>query len=78
MPDGTVMNAMVRVGDSMVMMAEVQGEQQPWPAMMYDYVKDTDALAKSAIAAGAKSVLEPVDQFYGDRNAAVEDASGNQ
>jgi uncharacterized glyoxalase superfamily protein PhnB len=41
------------------------------------YVSDTDAVYKKALAAGATSVMEPADQFYGDRNAGVQDASGN-
>jgi len=32
---------------------------------------------KHALGAGATSVMEPADQFYGDRNAGVKDASGN-
>ena len=47
-------------------------------AMLYMYVTDADAVYRKAIQAGAKSVLEPVDQFYGDRSGAVEDPAGNQ
>ena len=49
-----------------------------FPTMLYVYVKDTDETYKRAIDAGAKSVMEPQDEFYGDRNAAVEDLCGNQ
>lgn len=34
--------------------------------------------AKKAIKAGATSLMEPQDQFYGDRSAAVRDAAGNR
>jgi len=77
-PDGTVMHAEVRIGDSVVMMGEPTGaDEGPMPAMMYLYVADTDAFYRRAIAAGAASVMEPADQFYGDRNAGVKDPCGN-
>ncbi len=40
--------------------------------------KDTDAAYKTCLAAGATSVSEPQDQYYGDRNAGVRDPNGNQ
>jgi PhnB protein len=77
LPDGRIMHAEVRIGDSMVMMGEPQAPWQPMPASMYLYVKDTDATYKRALQAGATSLMEPADQFYGDRNAGVKDPSGN-
>lgn len=44
---------------------------------LYLYVNDTDAVYQRALQAGATSVMPPADQFYGDRNAGVKDASGN-
>ena len=78
MPDGRVMNATIRIGNSMVMMGERPADQKAWPAMLYLYVEDADALYQRAIQAGGKSIMEPVNQFYGDRSGAVEDPSGNQ
>ena len=66
------------VGDSMVMLAEATEQHQLLPAMLYLYVPDTDAVYKKAMAAGATSIMEPADQFYGDRNAGVKDATGTQ
>jgi uncharacterized glyoxalase superfamily protein PhnB len=43
----------------------------------YLYVPDTDATYKKALEAGGISVMEPADQFYGDRNAGVKDPIGN-
>ena len=77
-PDGTVMHAEVRIGDSIVMMGEASGEKKAMPAMLYLYVNDTDAAYQRALDAGATSLLAPTDQFYGDRNAGVNDPSGNQ
>ena len=77
LPDGRVMHAQVRIGDSTVMMGEAQGDCPPMPAALYVYVNDTDAAYQRALAAGATSVMAPADQFYGDRNAGVKDAAGN-
>ena len=78
MPDGTVMHAEVRVGDSVVMMGEAGRGYPAMPAMLYLYVGDCDSVYKRAIQAGAKSLTEPADQFYGDRNGGVEDCCGNR
>lgn len=76
-PDGTIMHAEVRIGDSIIMMGEPMGEFQPMPGSIYLYVNDTDAVYKRALQAGATSMMEPADQFYGDRNAGVKGPSGN-
>ena len=76
-PDGTVMHAEVRIGDSIVMMGEPMGEWKPMPGMLHLYVDDTDSLYKRALQAGATSLREPSDEFYGDRAAGVRDPSGN-
>lgn len=77
-PPGTVRHAEVRIGTSMVMLGEHQGPKPPMPAMLYVYVPDTDATFRRALAAGATSLMEPANQFYGDRNAGVADSGGNQ
>ncbi len=76
-PDGVVHHMMFKIGDSFMEMSEAQGPYQPMPAMFYLYVPDCDALYLRALAAGAKSLHEPTDQPYGDRNSAVTDAFGN-
>lgn len=77
-PDGKIGHAEVRIGDSVVMMGEASGEWKPMPAMIYLYLSDADASYKRALDAGATSLMEPADQFYGDRNAGVKDPCGNQ
>ena len=77
MPDGTVSHAQVKIGNSIIMMGDPRGRCEPTPASLYLYVPDTDAVYRQAIQAGATSVMEPADQFYGDRNAGVKDAFGN-
>jgi uncharacterized glyoxalase superfamily protein PhnB len=76
-PDGTVMHAEVKIGDSMVMIGEPTGQWPAMPAALYVYVPDTDAIYRRALKAGATSIMEPADQFYGDRNAGVKDPCGN-
>src|SRR5262249_61986475 len=77
-PDGTIGHAEVRIGDSIVMMSEASQEWKPMPSAMYLYVNDADATYKRALQAGATSTMEPMDQFYGDRNAGGKDPAGNQ
>lgn len=76
-PEGTVLHAMVRIGDSIIEMGEAQGQWQPMPAVLHLYVPDTDATYRSAVGAGAVSLSEPEDKPYGDRAAGVRDPSGN-
>jgi PhnB protein len=76
-PDGSIGHAEVRLGDSVVMMGAGGKEFGPMPAALYFYVQDVDASYKRALDAGATSVMEPADQFYGDRSAGVKDAFGN-
>ena len=75
---GRLAHAEVRIGDSMVMMGEPQDPSKYVPAMLHVYMPAVDDVYARAVAAGATSVQEPADQFYGDRTAAVQDASGNQ
>jgi uncharacterized glyoxalase superfamily protein PhnB len=77
MPDGTIMHAEVKIGDSIIMLGDAGGQWGPMPASVYLYVNDTDAVYKRALQAGATSLMEPADQFYGDRNAGVKDPTGN-
>jgi uncharacterized glyoxalase superfamily protein PhnB len=47
------------------------------PTTLYLYVPDIDAVYRRALDAGATSLVEPKDQFYGDRSAGVKDPVGN-
>ena len=76
-PDGSVMHAEIKIGDSIVMMGEGQ-DIKKFPAMLHLYLEDCDAVYQRAIQAGAKSIREPVNQPYGDRSGGVEDEWGNQ
>ena len=75
---GKIMHAEVRIGDSRVMLADASAEWRPLPGMLHVYVEDeVDAAYRRALDAGATSLREPADQFYGDRTATVRDAAGN-
>lgn len=76
-PDGKVWHADVLIGDSHVMLSQATERHPAMASTLYLYVPDTDAAYRSALAAGATSVMEPANQFYGDRNAGVKDANGN-
>lgn len=75
---GKIMHAEFQIGDTIVMIGNGNEDSKLFPAMLYVYVKNTDETYNKAISAGAKSVMEPQDKFYGDRSAAVEDCCGNQ
>ena len=76
MADGSVNHAEMSIGDSVIMMGKASNEHQIQNTMLYIYVEDTDANYKKALEKGAVSVMEPADQFYGDRNAGVKDKDG--
>ncbi len=76
-PGDRIAHAEVKVGDSVVMMADASPENKAMPSQLYVYVDDVDMVYKRALEAGATSVTEPKDQFYGDRNASVKDPTGN-
>ena len=76
--DGSIGHAEVKIGDSVIMMGEPMGDMPLMPGSIYLYVNDADAVYQRALQAGAISLMEPADQFYGDRSAGVKDAVGNQ
>lgn len=76
-PDGQVMHAEMRIGNSMLMMAEATDQYVPMPTSIYLYVEDCDAVYQRALAAGGASVMEMRDMPYGERHSGVQDPSGN-
>lgn len=53
-------------------------EQPERPAALHYYVREVDAVYARAVEAGATSLQAPIDQPYGDREAAVRDVAGNR
>jgi PhnB protein len=78
LPDGTLMHAELKIGDSIVMLGEAREGCQPMPSTLYMYVPDADVVYKRALQAGATSTMEPANQFWGDRMGSVKDSAGNQ
>lgn len=76
--DGRIRHAELRIGDSIIMLGEALDDSARMPAMLYLYLEDITPVYQRALAAGARSLREPTDEFYGDRSAAVEDRFGNQ
>jgi len=87
MPDGKgrIAHAEIRIGDSVVMLADEQHEAgNRGPATlggtavsMVLYVPDVDMVFGRAIEAGGKSLRPVADQFYGDRMGTLEDPFGH-
>ena len=79
MPAGTVAHCELGFGDAVLMMGSpMQPQFPPKKASLAIYVKNCDATYNEALTAGARSLQQPTDQFYGDRNARFEDPFGNE
>lgn len=76
-PDGSIMHAQLRIGDSLVMVADAHEGMAAMPTHLYVYVPDTDGAFQRALAAGAVAISEPENTFYGARIAGVRDPHGN-
>jgi PhnB protein len=81
-PDGKILHAEVRIGDSRIMLNDpVMGNKGPKalggsPAALWIYVEDCDALFSRAITAGAQARMPMADQFWGDRSGTFTDPHG--
>ena len=84
-PDGKIGHAEMRIGDSIVMLADEvpqMGYRGPKslggsPVSLMLYVKDVDAVVACAVSGGAKLTQPVQDKFYGDRNGVLEDPFGH-
>lgn len=85
-PDGRIMHAQVRIGDSLLMLADDFPEYgsvgaralKNTPVYLHLYVEDADAAYARALEAGAKTLMPPADMFWGDRYGQVEDPFGHR
>jgi PhnB protein len=85
MPDGTIMHAEIRIGDSAIMLSEPcpqMGYKGPielggTPVSLYLYVDNVDEQFAQAVAAGATVTKPLADQFYGDRSGTLTDPFGH-
>lgn len=84
-PDGKLMHASVRIGDSCVMLVDEMPEHgvigpkalKGTPVTIHMYVKDVDAAFAQATKAGATIKVPLQDMFWGDRYGVVEDPFGH-
>lgn len=76
-PDGSIMHAEVKIGDSRVMIADESEWAKATPSSLYLYVPNVDSVYQQAVKAGGQTIMEPTDMFYGDRCGGVKDSSGN-
>jgi PhnB protein len=87
-PNGELIHAEVRIGDSVVMISDEGEDGAParapeslgggTSAIMATYWEDVDAVWARAVAAGAEVVYPLADQFYGDRGGRLRDPFGQQ
>ena len=85
-PQGQLMHAMLRIGNSPVMMAEEMPEWQSLgpkalkgtPVVLHLYVEDVDAAVARAVDAGAKVTMPVQEMFWGDRYGQLEDPYGHR
>lgn len=84
-PDGGVMHAEIKIGSSMLMIADEfpdMGCLSPKtlngsPVTIHMYVPDCDAVFKKATQAGAEPIMPPADMFWGDRYGKLKDPFGH-
>jgi len=85
-PDGKIMHAEIRIGDSLIMLGE---ENEQWgtksplltngnPGSLHIYVDDADASFARALEAGATVKYPLEDAFWGDRYGKVTDPFGHE
>jgi PhnB protein len=86
-PDGALIHAEVRIGDSVVMITEDSADGAPArsplalggvSAIMATYWPDVDAVWQRSLAAGAEVIFPLADQFYGERGGRLRDPFGQQ
>jgi PhnB protein len=87
-PEGELIHAEIRIGDSVVMLTEDSGHEGTIAApsslggtvtaLMNLYWEDVDVAWARALAAGAEIVYPLENQFYGERGGRLRDPFGQQ
>ena len=85
-PGGKIGHAELQIGSSVLMLSDEHpefGAVSPrtvggTPVTLSVYVEDVDSVFKKATAAGAKSLREVRNEFYGDRTGQFEDPFGHK
>jgi PhnB protein len=76
-PDGSIVHVEVRIGSSIVMLFDSYEGWPETPGFFRLYLEDADATYQQALSAGATSVTEVTELFWGDRVGRVRDPLGN-
>jgi PhnB protein len=84
-PGGAIGHAELQIGDSRVMLADPFPQASTKPprelggtsVSVFMSVEDVDAFVKQAVDAGATLLMEPADQFWGDRLGTIQDPFGH-
>ena len=85
-PDGKIMHASIRIGDSALMLTDEMPEHgalgpkslEGSPVTVHLYVEDVDATTARAVSAGAKTTMPVTDMFWGDRYGQLVDPFGHK
>jgi PhnB protein len=85
-PGGKIMHAEIKIGDSIIMLADEapeMGVRSPrtvggTPVTLHLYVENVDETFDRATKAGAQSLRPVEDRFYGDRSGQFEDPFGHR
>lgn len=85
--DGKVMHAVLRIGDSLIMLADEFPEYNSGVSspvrltgscvVLHLYVDNVDDLFNKAVQAGAKVIMPVEDRFWGDRYGQLQDPFGH-
>lgn len=86
MPDGKLMHAELKIGDSIVMLGEEFADFQVLSpqslgnttVVLHIFTDDVDSLFQRAISAGCKELMPVMDQFWGDRYGQLLDPFGHK
>ena len=85
-PSGRIGHAELKFGEATVMVSDeypeygIHGpnESVPTGSSVHLHVEDVDGITQQAVDAGAKLLMEPKDQFYGERSSKVIDPFGHE
>jgi PhnB protein len=85
-PSGRIGHAELKFGEAIVMLSDeypeygIHGPRNSVPtgSSVHLHVDDVDAMTQKAVAAGAQLIMEPKDQFYGERSSKILDPFGHE
>jgi PhnB protein len=85
-PDGSPIHIAMRINDAFLVVqsefpdmvaSRVPNPDGSSPVVIFVYVADVDQAVEQAVAMGAKILMPPENQFWGDRTARIIDPSGH-